>query len=190
MSDAITQPIAAIAARPAAAPAPSPAAPAAATVDPPPVTPPADNPLAGLVSPENEEPLQVEFAEEDTDKHKVRAVRTKGNLDILKELENLRAMALSSPGRSATAVRDPVVDKLFQDLMVSDKDARQEVKRKASVDVPARYLKNLSDLRVQLVFEHDGKKEVLEDAVAVKLVGTRRLERLMLRLDLELKGKG
>jgi len=164
----------------ATAPAPAASAPAPA---------PAENPLAGLV-PESDEPLYVEFAEEDTDKHAVRAVPTKGNVDIHQELENLRAMALSSPARTATAVRDPVVDKLFQDLMVSDKDARQEVKRKASVEVPARYLKNLSDLRLQLVFEHDGKKDVVEEAVAVKLVGTRRLERLTLRLDLELKGKG
>jgi mutual gliding-motility protein MglA len=154
-----------------------------------PVPAPAENPLAGLVA-ESDEPLRVEFAEEDTDKYKVRPVPTKGNVDIHKELENLRAMALSSPAKVATAVRDPVVDKLFQDLMVSDKDARQEVKRKASVEVPARYLKNLSDLRLQLVFEHDGKKDVVEDALAVKLVGTRRLERLTLRLDLELKGKG
>ncbi len=187
-SGPITQPITAIPARPVpSAPAAAPVATAAATASEP---APADNPLAGLVSPESDEPLRVEFAEEDTDKHKVRAVPTKGNLDIHKELENLRAMALSSPARSATAVRDPVVDKLFQDLMVSDKEARQEVKRKASVEVPARYLKNLSDLRLQLVFEHDGQKEVLDDAVTVKLVGTRRLERLMLRLDLELKGKG
>jgi len=160
---------------PKAAPVPTPA--------------PGENPLAGLVA-GGDEPLRVEFAEEDTDKHTVRAVRTRGNLDIHQELENLRAMALSSPAKTATAVRDPVVDKLFQDLMVSDKDARQEVKRKASVEVPARYLKNLSDLRLQLVFEHDGKKDVVEEAVAVKLVGTRRLERLTLRLDLELKGKG
>jgi signal recognition particle receptor subunit beta len=150
---------------------------------------PAENPLAGLL-PENDEPLRVEFAEEDTDKHKVRAVPTKENVDIHEELENLRAMALASPTRPTTAVRDPVVEKLFQDLMVSDKEARQEVKRKASVEVPARYLKNLSDLRLQLVFEHDGKKDVMEEAIAVKLVGTRRLERLTLRLDLELKGKG
>jgi signal recognition particle receptor subunit beta len=151
---------------------------------------PDEDPLARLVPQESDEPLHVEFAEEDTDKHRVRAVPTKGNFDIQKELENLRTMALSGPAKAATAVRDPIVDKLFQDLMVSDKDARQEVKRKASVEVPARYLKNLSDLRLQLVFEHDGKKEVLDDALTVKLVGTRRLERLTLRLDLELKGKG
>jgi mutual gliding-motility protein MglA len=174
-----------VATAPAAGAAPSSAA---ATV-PTPEPAPAENPLAGLVS-ESDEPLRVEFAEEDTDKFQVRAVRTKGNLDIHKELENLRAMALSSPAKVATAVRDPVVDKLFQDLMVSEKDARQDVKRKASVEVPARYLKNLSDLRLQLVFEHDGKKDVVEDALTVKLVGTRRLERLTLRLDLELKGKG
>jgi signal recognition particle receptor subunit beta len=185
-STSSTQSVATIPAQPVrVAPTPAPAT-LAATATP----APAENPLAGLVSPENDEPLRVEFAEEDTDKHKVRAVPTKGNLDIHKELENLRAMALQSPARTTTAVRDPVVDKLFQDLMVSDKDARQEVKRKAAVEVPARYLKNLSDLRLQLVFEHDGKKEVLEDALTVKLVGTRRLERLTLRLDLELKGKG
>ncbi len=174
-------------ARAQVATAPAPAAAAAPLLAP--VPAPSDNPLAGLV-PGGDEPLRVEFAEEDTDKHAVRAVPTKGNLDIHQELENLRAMALSTPTKTATAVRDPVVDKLFQDLMVSDKDARQEVKRKASVEVPARYLKNLSDLRLQLVFEHDGKKDVVEEAVAVKLVGTRRLERLTLRLDLELKGKG
>src|SRR5262245_57524798 len=158
----------------AASPAAASVGAAAATA---PATAPVENPLAGLVSPEGDEPLRVEFAEEDTDKHRVRAVPTKGNLDIHKELENLRAIAHASPAKAATAVRDPVVDKLFQDLMVSDKDARQEVKRKASVDVPARYLKNLSDLRLQLVFEHDGQKEVLEDALTGKLVGTRRPER-------------
>jgi mutual gliding-motility protein MglA len=190
----VPQPVTALPVRPlsvapvASASASTSGASAAAAADPAPA--PAENPLAGLVSPESDEPLRVEFAEEDTDKHRVRAVPTKGNLDIHKELENLRAMALSSPARAATAVRDPVVDKLFQDLMVSDKDARQEVKRKASVEVPARYLKNLSDLRLQLVFEHDGKKDVMEDAITVKLVGTRRLERLTLHLDLELKGKG
>ena len=151
---------------------------------------PENNPLATLVPENLDEPLRVEFAEEDTDKHRVRAVPTMGNVDIQQELQNLRAMALATPHKPATAVRDPAVDKLFQDLMVSDKDARQEVKRKASLEVPARYLKGLSDLKLQIVFEHDGKKDVLEEAVEVKLVGTRRLERLMLRLDLELKGKG
>ncbi len=185
---AVAAPAAPVAIAPA--PVPAPAVRASATAEAPTPTPaPAENPLAGLV-PESDEPLRVEFAEEDTDKHKVRAVATKGNVDIQQELENLRTMALATPARTATAVRDPVVDKLFQDLMVSDKDARQEVKRKASVEVPARYLKNLSDLRLQLVFEHDGKKDVVEEALAVKLVGTRRLERLTLRLDLELKGKG
>jgi len=181
--------------RPSAPPPPTPApvvaggsgAPPSPAV---PVPGPDTNPLATLVPENFNEPLRVEFAEEDTDKYRVRAVPTLGNLDIHQELENLRAMALSTPHKPATAVRDPVVDKLFQDLMVSDKDARQEVKRKASVEVPARYLKGLSDLRLQIVFEHDGKKDVLEEAVAVKLVGTRRLERLTLRLDLELKGKG
>src|SRR5262245_22471718 len=141
----LAQPLAPLPARPAATAPVRAAAPAAETA-----TASEEDPLARLVPQETDEPLHVEFAEEDTDKHRVRAVPTKGNFDIHKELENLRAMALSGPAKTATAVRDPVVDKLFQDLMVSDKDARQEVKRKASVEVPARYLKNLSDLRLQL----------------------------------------
>ncbi len=146
--------------------------------------------LESLVPGGPEPPLQVEFAEEDTDKHAVRPVRTKGNVDIVKELEKLRTMTTSSVAKPATAVRDREVDKLFQDLMLSDRDSRQDVKRKAVVEVPARLLKGLSDVRIHLAFNHEGKQEVVEDAVTVKLVGTnKRLERLTLHLDLELKGK-
>src|SRR6266540_3909904 len=74
-------------------------------------------------------------------------------------------------GKPATAVRDREVDKLFQDLMLSDRDSRQDVKRKAVVEVPARLLKGLSDVRIHLAFNHEGKQEVVEDAVTVKLVG-------------------
>jgi len=147
--------------------------------------------LESLVPGGPEPPLQVEFAEEDTDKHAVRPVRTKGNVDIVKELEKLRTLTTSSAAKQATAVRDREVDRLFQDLMVSDRDSRQDVKRKAAVEVPARLLKGLSDVRIHLAFTHEGKQEVVEDAVTVKLVGTnKRLERLTLHLDLELKGKG
>ncbi len=147
--------------------------------------------LESLVPGGPEPPLQVEFAEEDTDKHAVRPVRTKGNVDIVKELEKLRTITTSGAGKPATAVRDREVDKLFQDLMLSDRDSRQDVKRKAVVEVPARLLKGLSDVRIHLAFNHEGKQEVVEDAVTVKLVGTnKRLERLMLHLDLELKSKG
>jgi mutual gliding-motility protein MglA len=141
--------------------------------------------LESLVS----EPLHVEFAEEDTDKHVVRPVRTKGNVDITKELEKLRTVP-APESRPPTAVRDRDVDKLFADLMVSDKESRQDVKRKAAVDVPAHLLKGLSDVRIHLAFTHEGKQEVVEDAVVVKVMGTKRLERLTLHLDLELKAKG
>ena len=136
------------------------------------------------------EPLHVEFAEEDTDKHVVRPVRTKGNVDITKELEKLRTVPAPEATRSPAAARDRDVDKLFADLMVSDRESRQDVKRKAAVDVPAHLLKGLSDVRIHLAFTHEGKQEVVEDAVVVKVMGTKRLERLTLHLDLELKAKG
>jgi hypothetical protein len=146
--------------------------------------------LEGLITGSaHDTPLHVEFAEEDTDKHVVRPVRTKGNVDITKELEKLRTVPTPET-RPPTAVRDRDVDKLFADLMVSDKESRQDVKRKAAVDVPARLLKGLSDVRIHLAFTHEGKQEVVEDAMIVKVMGTKRLERLTLHLDLELKAKG
>jgi hypothetical protein len=135
------------------------------------------------------EPLQVEFAEEDTDKVQVRPVRTKGSLDIGKELEKLRAMTAESKLKTPTAVRDRDVDRLFKDLVPSDRDAQQEMTRKAAIEVPAHLLKGLSDLRIHLGFDRDGREEVLRDAARVTLVRTRRLHRLSVHLDLDINGK-
>jgi hypothetical protein len=135
------------------------------------------------------EPLAVEFAEEDTDKVKVRPVRTRGSLDIGKELEKLRAITAESKMRAPTAVKDRDVDRLFHDLVARGDEAGQEVTRKAALDVPEHLLKGLTDLRIHLGFDRDGREEILRDAVRVTLVRTRRLKRLRLQLDLELKGK-
>ncbi len=135
------------------------------------------------------EPLAVEFAEEDTDKLRVRAVRTRGSLDIGKELEKLRAITAESKMKAPTAVKDRDVDKLFRDLMAPGGEASQEIDRKASVEVPEHLLKGLTDLRIHLGFDRDGREEILRDAVRVTLVRTRRLNRLRLHLDLDLKGR-
>jgi signal recognition particle receptor subunit beta len=135
------------------------------------------------------EPLHVEFAEEDTDKLKVRAVRTKGSLDIGKELEKLRTLTSGGKSKPATAVKDRGVDALVQDLVEKDKDAAQEVKRRAALEVPPHLLKGLTDLRIHLGFDRDGREEILRDGVRVTLVGTRRLKRLRLHLDLDLSAK-
>ena len=135
------------------------------------------------------EPLAVEFAEEDTDKLRVRPVRTRGSLDIGKELEKLRAITAESKMKAPTAVKDRDVDKLFRDLMAPGGEAGQEIERKASLEVPEHLLKGLTDLRIHLGFDRDGREEILRDAVRVTLVRTRRLNRLRLQLDLDLKGK-
>jgi signal recognition particle receptor subunit beta len=170
----------------ASVPAPHNPAPPAASVL---VRPPerAEDVLASLVS----EPtvVKVEFAEEDTDKHAVRPVSTKAQVDIQEELQKLRT--LTDTGSNKGPVRpEKDVDKLFQQLLVSDKDARQDVRRKATLDVPSKLLKGASDLRIHVAFTRDGQEEVVKDAVTVKLIGNRRLERLTLHLDLELKSKG
>jgi signal recognition particle receptor subunit beta len=135
------------------------------------------------------EPLQVEFAEEDTDKHRVRPVRTRGSLDIGQELEKLRAMTAESKLRTPTAVKDRDVDRLFRDLVSPGREGEQELQRKASLELPAHLLKGLTDLRIHLGFDRDGREEILRDAVRVTLVRTRRLHRLRVQLDLDLKGK-
>jgi len=161
--------------------APAPDTPAAAP-PPPTAEPPAADPALM-------EPLAVEFAEEDTDKLSVRAVRTRGSLDVGKELEKLRAITAESKMRAPTAVKDRDVDKLFRDLMAPGGEAGQQIERKASLEVPEHLLKGLTDLRIHLGFDRDGREEILRDAVRVTLVRTRRLNRLHLQLDLDLKGK-
>jgi hypothetical protein len=133
--------------------------------------------------------LKLEFPEEDTGKHDVRAVKTKESLDIQAELERLRAMTAATT-RHVTAVKSAApVDRRLQELLLSDRDMRQEVKRKSGVDVPAALLRGASGLRLHLVVEKDGAEEVIQDVAAVKLVGNKRLQHLLLRLELEIKGK-
>jgi signal recognition particle receptor subunit beta len=196
--------VAGVKVRPRKAAAPPPAAPAsasstteapgpaAATSAPaPPRTPP---PAAAAATTEATppgavKPLAVEFAEEDTDKLKVRPVRMRGSLDIGKELEKLRAITAESKMKTPTAVKDRDVDRLFRDLVTTGAESGQEVTRRASLDLPGHLLKGLTDLRIHLGFDRDGREEILRDAVRVTLVRTRRLNRLRLQLDLEMKAK-
>jgi hypothetical protein len=162
-------------------------APAAAAADP---TPPAPPVAATEATPPGaSKPLAVEFAEEDTDKLKVRPVRTRGSLDIGKELEKLRAITAESKMKAPTAVKDRDVDRLFRDLVKKGDESGQEVTRRASLDLPPHLLKGLTDLRIHLGFDRDGREEILRDAVRVTLVRTRHLSRLRLQLDLEMKSK-
>jgi signal recognition particle receptor subunit beta len=157
-----------------------------------------DDPLAHLAAdlapapaqaPAPAEEVKVEFAEEDTGKHDVRVVPTKESLDIQAELERLREMTSAST-RHVTAVKSAAaVDRRLQDLLLSDRDARHELKRKSSIEVPAALLKGASALRLHLVIEKDGDEETVQDVAAFRLVGNKRLQSLLLRLDLEVKGK-
>ena len=172
-------------ASPPAASSPPPASPGPAGSGP---AAPAPAP-AGAIDPALMEPLAVEFAEEDTDKLQVRPVRTRGSLDIGKELEKLRVLAAESKMKPPTAVKDRDVDRLFRDLVTPGGEAGQEIERRASLEVPEHLLKGLTDLRIHLGFDRDGREEILRDAVRVTLVRTRRLKRLHLQLDLDLKAK-
>jgi signal recognition particle receptor subunit beta len=190
-------PAAGVPAPAAVAPAPAAVAPSPALVAPAAVATgsaeaaaaPLPDPVTGdATDPALLEPLQVEFAEQDTDKLRVRPVRTRGSLDIGQELEKLRQVATESR-RTPTAVRDRDVDQLFRELMSPGRDVAQELTRRASLAVPEHLLKGLTDLRIHLGFDRDGREEILRDAVRVTLVRTRKLEKLRVQLDLELKGR-
>lgn len=178
--------------------APPPAAPVA---PPPPVAPielpqapPAaaapDDPLAALVP----DLPAVEFAEEDTDKHQVRAVETKGKKDIHRELAALRTLASGGSGKFPTIKAQKAgapsaeVEKRLHDMLVPERE-KQEVRRKAALDIPGALLRQSSDVSVQLVFDQPGKEPQAFEAVGVKLVGNRKLGRLTLHLEIDVKGK-
>jgi hypothetical protein len=77
-----------------------------------------------------------------------------------------------------------------EDLAGPDREQRHELRRRVSLEVPARLLKSPSDLRLRVSFVRpDGSEEALEGEVLVKLNGGRRLERVTLHLDLELNRK-
>ena len=141
------------------------------------------NPLASLIS-----GPEVEFAVEDTNKHIV-PVKTRGQVDISQELEKLRAMTAAVPARPARSAASRDLEKRLQDLVPSQ-SVRQEVRRKASLEVPSRLLKGASSMRIHLGFDgEEGDGEMVRDALTVTLVGNRRLERLTLHIELDIKGK-
>jgi hypothetical protein len=119
----------------------------------------------------------------------VRPVPTKGLVDIHDELAKLRTLAATPlPGRPAGESRE--VERRLQDVLVSvgDLASRQEIKRKAVLEVPSQWLKTSAAVRIRIEFDGGGEERDL-NALTVRLMGNRKLERLSLHLDLELKGK-
>jgi mutual gliding-motility protein MglA len=171
--------------------APAPAATAAAKARPAAPAAPApvidQNPLLALVG---DVPSEVEFAEQDTGKMSLRAVETRAVGDIHDQLEKLRTIAAApTPKAAAAPSASKDLEKRLANMLVPESGAHQEVKRKAGLEIPAKLLKGASGVKVQLVFDGEGAEDYVCEALNVRLVGNRRLERLLLRLDLEIKGK-
>jgi signal recognition particle receptor subunit beta len=140
------------------------------------------DPLASLVG-----GPEVEFAFEDTDKRVV-PIKTKGQVDIGQELEKLRAMTTAVPAKPAPTSASRQLERRLQELVPSQ-TPRQELRRKASVEIPSHLLKGASSMKIHLGFDGDGEEELVRDALTVTLVGNRRLERLTLHIELDIKGK-
>jgi mutual gliding-motility protein MglA len=173
--------------KPAAAKPAAPVAVAKARPAAPPLAVADQNPLLALVG---DGPAEVEFAEQDTGKMSLRAVETRAVGDIHDQLEKLRTIAAAPTPKAAaapSATKD--LEKRLANMLVPESGAHQEVKRKAGLEIPAKLLKGASGVRVQLIFDGEGAEDHTCEAVNVRLVGNRRLERLLLRLDLEIKGK-
>jgi signal recognition particle receptor subunit beta len=135
------------------------------------------NPLELLLS----SPSDVEFAAAEAGRP--HAVATRGQAGIQEELQKLRAITAAPP----VVTRPPA---RLDELLSAGEGAREDVKRKASLEVPASLLKEAGAVRVQLAFERGpGQEDVVAEALTVKLTANRRLERLTLHLDLEVKAK-
>jgi signal recognition particle receptor subunit beta len=132
-------------------------------------------------------PLEINFAEEDVEAG-VRPVRTQDSDDIIKELSKLREVSGSGRAPAGVITQGDLSD-LLGTLTPAEGPREQEIDRMATVDVPARLLDGLTDLRIHLGLERGGREEILKDAVRVTLVKTKSLGRLRLRLDLDLKGR-
>ena len=134
----------------------------------------------------------VEFAQEDTAKHVV-PVKTKAEVDIQRELEKLRALT-TAPARAAASAKAPAggrdIERRLKDMLGNEQTSRQQVKRKAAVEVPGALLKGHHALKIQLCFTNDAGEEVVHEATAIGLRGNKRLEWLALQLEIDVKGKG
>jgi len=135
----------------------------------------------------------VEFAQEDTAKHVI-PVKTKAEVDIQRELEKLRALTTASPAKPTAAAKAPAggreIERRLKDMFSSEQTSRQQVKRKAAIEVPAALLKGNHALKVQLCFTNDAGEEVVHEATTIGLRGNKRLEWLALQLEIDVKGKG
>jgi signal recognition particle receptor subunit beta len=131
----------------------------------------------------------VEFAQEDTNKHVV-PVKTKGDVDIHRELEKLRTVTATAARAVPTPAGGHEVERRLKEMLSIDQGVRQAVKRKASIEVPSALLKLSPVVKVQLCFTNDHGEDIVHDTVAVPLGGNRRLEWLSLQLEIDVKGKG
>ncbi len=147
------------------------------------------DPLAELVAetPAGVDEVPLEFAEDDSGEHRVRPVATKASVDIQHELAKLRDLAGMTGVRKTPSGPPASLDKRLQDILATDPGLRQDVKRKASIDVPR--MKGVTGVKVHLEFEGETGSTLVRDALAIPLVGTKRLERLSLHLDLDVKSK-
>jgi signal recognition particle receptor subunit beta len=131
----------------------------------------------------------LEFAQEDTGKHVV-PVKTKAEVDIQRELENLRAMtAAARPAAAAAPAGGREIERRLKDMMGKDEAVRHQVKRKAAVEVPTALIRGSGAVKVQLAFTTEDGQEVVHDAAVIGLRGNSRLERLNLQIEIDVKGK-
>jgi hypothetical protein len=190
---------------PAVAPAPAPVRPAAPAPPLRPVAPPPPAPVAHTVAhpvahpvaaAATAEDLKVEFAEED-ERHVVRPVSTKGNVDIQDALSKLRMSVATvaakpvSPRLAATPVPGTDVDRRLQDVLGAMADeTRQDLRKKLTLEIPAEVLRAGTAVRVRVVLERHGAEHALpEQPIVLKYTTNKKLERVNVRLELEIKSK-
>jgi signal recognition particle receptor subunit beta len=170
-----------------AAPAPEPVAAAAPVAAPPEPAAPLPAPVVPAAD------VKVEFAEADGSPTE-HPVKTKATTDIHDELAKLRKTATGKAPVAVATVAAPAakpkggsLDQRLQDLLgPSKKPDGAAPRKKTTVEIPARLLKDAASVRVQLTFEGPGLDTAAAETVTIALAKARTD---VVDLVLELKAK-
>ena len=148
--------------------------------------PPPTIPLAPIAAP-------LEFAEASDSTTALKPVGTRAPMDIQRELEALRALALGKSPAAPQALTVPLPpirpEARLDEIVAATDDGRLEVRRRAVVDVPSALLKPGASLRVQVIIDGPDGPVTSSTGIEVRLPAGRRTDRVILHADVELKSK-
>jgi signal recognition particle receptor subunit beta len=136
----------------------------------------------------------IDFAEAES-RNGVKRIPTQATPDISKELAKLRTLTGKDAGKAKEKAKPHVIEpsKVFEQQLrglqsaLGESTSSKEVRRKGVLEVPGKTLGGATAIRVHVVVDTANGERVFKDALTLKLSDTKKLEKLALHLDLELR---